>query len=41
MKKSANFWTKDECAKVALKYDSILNFKNENDYVYVKSYKNG
>jgi len=40
MKKTYNYWTKEKCHEISLKYKTIKDFKFNNDYVYIKSFKN-
>lgn len=40
MKKPNNYWTKDNCKKVALKYNSRMNFKKYDASAYTTSIKN-
>ena len=41
MRKSKNFWTKEECAKEALKFKSKSQFIKFSPSAYGKSFKNG
>jgi hypothetical protein len=40
MKLPSNYWTKERCHEESLKYVSPNELKNNNDYVYVKCFKN-
>ena len=40
MKLPSNHWTKERCHEESLKYESPNELKNNNDYVYVKCFKN-
>jgi hypothetical protein len=40
MKLHSNYWTKERCLEESLKYESPNDLKNNNNYVYVKSFKN-
>ena len=41
IQKPANYWTKEQCHKEALKYNNKTEFMNKNGGVYKASYKNG
>ena len=39
--RKVNYWTKEKCQEVALKYETKNDFRLKDNYPYVKSYKNG
>lgn len=41
MKKEQNYWTKERCQEIALKYKNKSDFRKGDNYPYVKSYKSG
>lgn len=41
MKNPINYWTKEKCQEIALKYENRKDFRNNDNYSYVKSYKSG
>jgi len=41
MKNPTHFWTKEKCQKIALKYNTKTDFRLNDNYPYIKAYKNG